>query len=90
MKREDLLKDPWVVENYGDCSHHTYIDTRFVDGVEYGEKFFIEKALKWIKENIDMYAYKYEKEDFPYDYPLNEKIHLAENFDEDFRTAMYE
>lgn len=35
MKREDLLKDEWVKENFGDACYPNYLEPNFEAGVEY-------------------------------------------------------
>ena len=49
MTKEELLKDPWVAENYGDKNHPNYINSAFLDGVDYGERKAIEQAVEWMK-----------------------------------------
>lgn len=60
----------------------------FVLGAEYGYNLALKKVCEYIKENIYLYAYKLEKSDFPYDYPLTERIVLTDNFEEDVKQAM--
>lgn len=60
----------------------------FVLGAEYGYNLALEKVCEYIRENIDLYAYKLEKSDFPYGYPLTERIVLVDNFEEDLKQEM--
>lgn len=62
----------------------------FEEGAKWADKTMIDKAAKWIIENIDLYAYKLEKKDFPFDYPIVERIVLIDNFYDDFKVAMEE
>lgn len=45
MTREELLKDEWVKENFGDACYPNYLEPNFEAGVEYGERKAIEKAI---------------------------------------------
>lgn len=52
MTREDLLKDEWVKENFGDACYPNYLEPNFEAGVEYGERKAIEKAYEWLCANM--------------------------------------
>lgn len=55
MTREDLLKDEWIKENFGDACYPNYLEPNFESGVEYGERKMIEKACEWIQMNAMKY-----------------------------------
>lgn len=59
-------------------------------GMMWQKQALINKAAKWIVDNIDLYAYKLEKKDFPPDFPLIERIVMIEDFYNDFKAAMEE
>lgn len=52
MTREDLLKDEWVKENFGDACYPNYLEPNFEVGVEYGERKAIERACEWLSFNM--------------------------------------
>lgn len=52
MTREEILKDQWVIDHYGDFYHPDYLNPDFEAGVDYGEEKTIEKACEWLI-NID-------------------------------------
>lgn len=70
------------------CDDKIFIENAFDNGAEYGYNLALEKVCEYIKENIDLYAYKLEESDFQYDYPLTERIVLTDNFEEDVKQAM--
>lgn len=56
MKREDLLKDEWVKENFGDVCYPNYLEPNFEAGVEYGERKAIEIICSWLN-SFDPWKY---------------------------------
>ena len=73
---------------WSDKNDIEYVEKAFNKGAEYGYNLALEKVCEYIKENINLYAYKLEKSDFPYGYPLTERIVLTDNFGEDVKQAM--
>ena len=55
MTREDLLKDEWIKENFGDACYPNYLEPNFEAGVEYGERKIIEKACMWLEDSLINY-----------------------------------
>ena len=55
MTREELLRDEWVKENFGDACYPNYLEPNFEAGVEYGERKAIEKACKWLEYKAAAY-----------------------------------
>ena len=53
MTREEILKDQWVVDNYGDFYHPNYLNPDFEAGVYYGEEKMFEKAEKWLENFLE-------------------------------------
>ena len=79
MKREDLLKDEWVKENFGDACYPNYLEPNFEAGVEYGERKAIEKACMWLSLNMTDIAY----------FGMNGDLYKPE-FIQNFKQAMEE
>lgn len=51
MIKEDMLKDDFVADNYGDKARN-WVDPAFLDGVDWMEKKMIEKAVRWLGDNM--------------------------------------
>ena len=79
MTREDLLKDEWIKENFGDACHPNYLEPNFEAGVEYGERKAIEKACMWLSLNMTDIAY----------FGMNRDLYKPE-FIQNFKQAMEE
>ena len=47
MTREEILKDDWVANNYGDRGRN-WVNLAFLDGVNWMEEKMIEKAAEWL------------------------------------------
>lgn len=67
---------------------HPFIDIAkesFIEGAKWADKTMIEKACKWIKENIDIYAEVVinHKSNYP-------EIVMCDTFEENFKKAMEE
>ena len=56
MNREEILKDDWVANNYGDRGRN-WVNLAFLDGVNWMEEKMIEKAVEWLKEEMDFRDY---------------------------------
>lgn len=76
MTREELLKDEWVKENFGDACYPNYLEPNFEAGVEYGERKMIEKACECI---IKLHNWPTQYEEY---------AKLQEEFIKEFRKAM--
>lgn len=53
MTREEILKDQWVIDHYGDIHHPNYLNPDFEAGVDYGEEKMVEKAEKWLENFLE-------------------------------------
>ena len=56
MNREEILKDDWVANNYGDRGRN-WVNLAFLDGVNWMEEKMIEKAVEWLDNNVDKYCF---------------------------------
>ena len=56
-----------------------------VEAVKWADETMLDKACKWLKENINKYSYVMEVEDTKY-----MKVHFTDSLIEDFRKAMGE
>lgn len=82
MKREEEIITEAQKHGLNCMSHINYQDG-FIDGAKWADKSFLERAYKWIEENIDLYAEV--KINVKSGYP---EIQLTNNFKENFIKAM--
>lgn len=57
------------------------LECAFTKGAEWADKTMLDKAVRWLKKNIDLYAYESSNTHYP-------EIKLTECFEEAFRQAM--
>lgn len=83
MTREEeiqkLIDKETGVDNYGSFDYQVGV----CDGVKFADKTMLEKACKWLKENIDIYA----------KVVINHKSHypeivMCDTFEKNFKKAM--
>lgn len=78
-RQEEIEKEAYRVSNNGD----EY--TSFIQGAEWADKTMIEKACKWLKENIDLVAMDTVNARSGY-----HEIVMMNDFERKFREAMEE
>lgn len=78
-REEEIEKEAYRVSNNGD----EY--TSFIQGAEWADKTMIEKACKWLKENIDLVAMDTVNARSGY-----HEIVMMNDFERKFREAMEE
>ena len=76
-----------VNDNYGDCFHGGFIDgAKWADAnPQFSKEEFIEKACKWLQENVSKYSYVIKVGDTEY-----KKVHFMDSLIEDFSKTMEE
>ena len=79
IRQEEIEKEAYRVSNNGD----EY--TSFIQGAEWADKTMIEKACKWLKENIDLVAMDTVNARSGY-----HEIVMMNDFERKFREAMEE
>ena len=83
MTREEqiqkLIDEETGIDNYGSLDYQIGV----CDGVRLADRTMLDRACKWLKENIDLYAFEgiSIKSGFT-------EIKLTDNFEDDFRQAM--
>lgn len=82
MTREEQIKN-YAVNNYisddiNDTSYGLIIET-----AEWADETMLDKACKWLKENVNKYSYVIEVEGTKY-----MKVHFTDSLIEDFSKAM--
>lgn len=60
-----------------------------VETAEYADRTMIDKAYKWLKENMSRYVSRDDPDKFPYGFPTME-FRIDVNFERDFKKAMTE
>lgn len=60
-----------------------------VETAEYADRTMIDKAYKWLKENMSRYVSRDDPDKFPYGFPTRE-FRIDVNFERDFKKAMAE
>lgn len=65
--------------------HYNNHTNAFEAGVEWAEKTLIDKACKWLQENVSKYSYVMKVENTEY-----RKVHFTDSLIEDFKKAMEE
>lgn len=78
MTREEQIEQQKFVF-YESCSDEDVAKSKgFVDGAKWADKTMIEKACKWLKDNIENYYY------------LEDCVEYFDEMIEDFRKSMEE
>lgn len=82
MTREEQM---WktVEQEHGELSRREAFIT--LSAMEWADKTMIEKACKWLRANIDLYADT--RRSFSSNY---QEVYLTDNFETEFRKAMEE
>ena len=81
MKRKEeiqkLIDEETGIDNYGSSDYQIGV----CDGVRFADKTMLDRACKWLKKNIDLYAYESSNTHYP-------EIKLTDEFETAFRQAM--
>lgn len=94
MTREEIVRSfqynmtNAFIEGWYANNHERYteeIEDVFYEGAEAAQKYLIEKACKWLRENVNMYSYVLKVEDTEY-----LQVHFNDSLIEDFSKAMEE
>ena len=74
---QKLIDEETGIDNYGSSDYQIGV----CDGVRFADKTMLDRACKWLKKNIDLYAYESSNTHYP-------EIKLTDEFETAFRQAM--